>query len=391
MRSRANTLQNEVPETAQPVNATQQPSTAATEVDVAHPPEQNSTTTPSTTISSTNNNTNSNSNIQSKKEIACKFFAKGSCKHAHKGESCQYKHPDICQKFSQHGTRQPRGCNLGKSCSKFHPRMCLNSLRAGKCLEQQCRFRHIKGTVRQENRYQSSQAQAKPNQSVRNQPRQAQANANQPVINKSSQAQAKPNQPDRNQPSQAQTNANEPNTGNFLDAFRIMKAELIQGMKDELMMEMDNRIKAHLMQVTTAQHQMQPSPQQPFFYMQPQNYQTMVPIQNPQQMPVMPQQTPTQPMHNNSQQQQHQTQEQQAGISGLPMVQIQNPQQMQVMPQQTPTQHMHSDNQHQHQHQTQEQQAGIPDQLLHPVDQNTQHHQMNNPILNQAVHVINQL
>ena len=48
----------------------------------------------------------------------------------------------------QHKTRQQRGCNKGQNCKFFHPVMYLNSLRKNECYNENCHFKHVKGTVR---------------------------------------------------------------------------------------------------------------------------------------------------------------------------------------------------------------------------------------------------
>ena len=83
-----------------------------------------------------------------KSDTLCRFFRDGNCKYGMKGRECKFTHPKVCAKFSQHGTRQPRGCNRGKKCKDFHPKMCLNSLRKGECFSESCRFNHVKGTKR---------------------------------------------------------------------------------------------------------------------------------------------------------------------------------------------------------------------------------------------------
>ena len=78
----------------------------------------------------------------------CRFFWNGNCKHGIKGRECKFTHPKPCRKFTQHGTRQPRGCNQGKKCKDFHPKMCISSLRKGECYSESCRYNHVKGTKR---------------------------------------------------------------------------------------------------------------------------------------------------------------------------------------------------------------------------------------------------
>ena len=92
-------------------------------------------------------NGNDDDNIIEKSPNICNF-KKGSCKHGLKGKNCKYTHPKMCTKFTQHGTRKPRGCTLGKKCNYFHPQMCIESLRTSECYDNHCKFRHIKGTRR---------------------------------------------------------------------------------------------------------------------------------------------------------------------------------------------------------------------------------------------------
>ena len=95
--------------------------------------------------------TQSEADNKEKPKNICKFLRKGSCKHGMSGKKdggCSFFHPKLCNRFIQHGTRQPRGCNKGNSCKFFHPQMCMNSLRKQECFDQHCRFNHIKGTKR---------------------------------------------------------------------------------------------------------------------------------------------------------------------------------------------------------------------------------------------------
>ena len=85
---------------------------------------------------------------KSKSEVLCRHFREGNCKHGMKGRECKYNHPKVCSKFTQHGTRQPRGCAKGRKCEHFHPKMCMDSLRKGECFTETCRFNHVKGTKR---------------------------------------------------------------------------------------------------------------------------------------------------------------------------------------------------------------------------------------------------
>ena len=49
----------------------------------------------------------------------------------------------------QHGPRTPLGCALGREkCTYFHPKMCSSSTKNGKCLNAECKLRHVNGTIR---------------------------------------------------------------------------------------------------------------------------------------------------------------------------------------------------------------------------------------------------
>ena len=250
-----------------------------------------------------------------KNDITCKFFAKGSCKHGAKGENCEYKHPEVCQKFIQFGTRQPRGCNLAKACSRFHPRMCINSLRSSKCLDQQCRLRHTKGTARHETTAGGTRHQQQPNHPTHQSPQ----------LNYAQVASLNVQRTDTTQGQMINSNQSattQPTTGHFLDALRLMKAELLQAMRSELLTEMDNRLNAHLLQIQPAPHPTQQILQQ----------QSQVSQQQSQPQAA--------PLHNNNPQP-RQTQTHQMAPQQL------NPQQMSI---QTSTQHMlMPSNQHQSQ------------------------------------------
>ena len=78
----------------------------------------------------------------------CSFYRKGTCRYGISGRGCSKAHPKPCRKLLQHGTKAPHGCTLGRNCDKFHPRLCASSLRKGVCFKQGCRQWHIAGTSR---------------------------------------------------------------------------------------------------------------------------------------------------------------------------------------------------------------------------------------------------
>ena len=75
-------------------------------------------------------------------------YRKNQCRHGMKGTNCLFLHPERCKKLILHGTKQPEGCNLGKKCSHFHPKMCPSSITKRICLDEKCQFTHVKGTKR---------------------------------------------------------------------------------------------------------------------------------------------------------------------------------------------------------------------------------------------------
>ena len=185
----------------------------------------------------------------------CRFYKKSSCRHGSKGEECRFNHPELCKKFIQHGTRQPRGCKNGTKCKFLHPQMCMNSLRKGKCLTQNCKFRHIKGTTRHE-----TDGKAKVSSPTE-------------ASNLSQSQQTADETKNKNAPEQVLNN------NHFLDAIRLLKAELLS--------EMDKRLD----KVAGAQP-VQPRQQQILYYPQqlPPN-QPPQPTQLPQQIPHQQKQT----------------------------------------------------------------------------------------------------
>jgi hypothetical protein len=147
-----------------------------------------------------------------KSNVTCRFYKKGSCRHGKSGEECKFNHPELCRNYIQHGTRQPRGCNKGKDCKYFHPQMCINSLRSGKCLSQHCRFRHIKGTTRHNDAGETSI----PEVEIKRDKPKTKKNTDNPTQDKSE-------------------TGGPMNANHFLEAIRLLKAELLH--------EMDTRLK----------------------------------------------------------------------------------------------------------------------------------------------------
>ena len=138
----------------------------------------------------------------------CRYFRRGTCKHGLRGNDCRFTHRQVCKKFTQHGSRQPNGCNLGKKCQRFHPLMCLDSLRKSECFNEKCTYNHIKGTRRQPPLIRNNQQKQDATLDDKQSPEE---NLNtEPAV-------ARDNQPD-----------------NFLEMIRLMKAELITAMNTQI-------------------------------------------------------------------------------------------------------------------------------------------------------------
>ena len=82
-----------------------------------------------------------------KKKI-CPFYRKNICRHGKKGTNCPFLHPERCQKLLLYGSSQPKGCNLGRKCTHYHPKMCPTSITKRECFDDKCNFTHVKGTKR---------------------------------------------------------------------------------------------------------------------------------------------------------------------------------------------------------------------------------------------------
>ena len=61
---------------------------------------------------------------------------------------CLFEHPAFCKKLMTHGMKGPNGCNKGKKCDMFHPKMCPTSISKAECYDDDCGFHHVKGTKR---------------------------------------------------------------------------------------------------------------------------------------------------------------------------------------------------------------------------------------------------
>ena len=170
----------------------------------------------------------------------CSFYRKGNCKHGLRGNGCNYHHPPMCKKFINHGTRNPKGCNLGKNCENFHPKICSSSLTKSECFTHDCKFRHIKGTKRKKSQ--------------------------------------EPRKPNGNSDSKKENHNNEHNDAHFLDVIRCLKEEIIQ--------QMETRIASISNQIQLNNQTRLITPQQPIIppSYQKQNQMTQPPYTNQQAM-----------------------------------------------------------------------------------------------------------
>lgn len=91
---------------------------------------------------------NQSENKRTKKSI-CKYYRQRKCKYGKRGTGCPFDHPRDCLKFTKFGMDKERGCRQGRHCKDFHPEMCNNSLHKSECLRENCRYMHVRGTVRQ--------------------------------------------------------------------------------------------------------------------------------------------------------------------------------------------------------------------------------------------------
>ena len=130
----------------------------------------------------------------------CRAYLKQSCSH---GTGCTLAHPKFCQKLLHHGINAPDGCD-GKTCSELHPQICQRSLKNKKCFYRDCKYMHLKGTVRKKPQAENPSSK---------QP----GTLHEPGSNQD---------PGNRDPKTAQ--GSDPHTGNFLEAVRLLKGEILE-------------------------------------------------------------------------------------------------------------------------------------------------------------------
>lgn len=76
----------------------------------------------------------------------CRFYRTNSCRYHISGKGCKYAHPKPCPKLLKFGLDEEKGCNKGRHCSHYHPRICYLSLNEGRCDKVKCSYTHLHGT-----------------------------------------------------------------------------------------------------------------------------------------------------------------------------------------------------------------------------------------------------
>ena len=83
------------------------------------------------------------------KASICELYKRRSCPHGKSGttlvngKQCKQEHPKRCFKFCDFGARLKKGCNKGKRCQYWHPRLCKHSMKNKECEDEQCTFQHL--------------------------------------------------------------------------------------------------------------------------------------------------------------------------------------------------------------------------------------------------------
>lgn len=87
----------------------------------------------------------------------CQRYINNQCPHGLNGNkvvngaTCSDLHPRRCYRYCRFGTKRKGGCQKGESCTRFHPKLCKNSIRSLSCYNENCKFVHLKSTKRQRN------------------------------------------------------------------------------------------------------------------------------------------------------------------------------------------------------------------------------------------------
>ena len=78
----------------------------------------------------------------------CQHYKNNTCQFGMNGNGCKFDHPKRCKNLMNYVTKTGKGCNLGKNCPNFHPKMCPMSISKAECFDTSCTLCHVKGTKR---------------------------------------------------------------------------------------------------------------------------------------------------------------------------------------------------------------------------------------------------
>ena len=167
--------------------------------------------------------TNDSFELNKSNNKICVHYRRNQLKYGMKGKDCPFLHPTRCKKLLVYGTKQPDGCNLGRKCTSFHPKMCPSSITKRICFDDKCQFTHVKGTKRKPSRRESSKMEAKiPD---KNQPKASLSESSKSTLPKS--------------PDNLQVPAEDPTSkSSFLEMISLLKKELCEAMDTKIAMSL---------------------------------------------------------------------------------------------------------------------------------------------------------
>ena len=170
------------------------------------------------------------------------------------------------------GTAQPNGCNLGRKCTAFHPKMCPSSITKRECFDEKCNFTHVKGTKRRKS-------------SATLNPKSAKLPPEKNSVNSSQSSSASPlNATDRDKAIPSVDVNTELHQQSFLEMIRLLKTELTEAIETKIATAM-----SQLPQYRTPQNvypqNLYPHLQQSQFQMPPYQMRMSPPTFPPQQLP----------------------------------------------------------------------------------------------------------
>ena len=186
----------------------------------------------------------------------CEHYKRYKCPHGNDGKTevegviCKNLHPKRCYPWCQAGNNSKFGCNKGRECTFYHPRLCNNSLRYRKCTKPECTFTHLRFTRRYPRRDKENQDNRNQEPDIRHH-NTATLNSHPPPWGNSS-PQAPPLQ---TLPPQAQPPSNnDPNREND----RAFLETLIRSLKEDMQREMQKEIRDFKNNISNHVAQLQP-------------------------------------------------------------------------------------------------------------------------------------